>query len=156
MTAPLDFANELIVTPAAIGPRGAYQPLWLYKGGSFAASWAWIDQGVGVPVSTATMSAVFRQVPSDTPLAQVGTTSTAQGSITFLSPVPNFPYLPDSLAQAGSNPSVITLYPFEMSLTSSGVSGIAAVSYCQWALQINWPDGTVTELLQGPVYIQST
>ena len=155
MTAPLAIANNLIVTPAARGPTAAYIPLWLYQGASFAGSWAWIDNNAGVNVASATASVIFRQVPGDAPLAAFGTTSTALGSMVYQAAFPNFPWLPPQNANTpGDTPTPITLYPFQMNITQSGVSAIAAVNYCQWSLQLTWPDGTVTPLIEGPVYIQ--
>ena len=154
MTAPLNIGNNLIVTPAARGPTAAYIPLWLYQGASFSGSWAWIDNNAGVNVSSAVASVIFRQVPSDVPLASFGTTSTAQGSVVYQAAFPNFPWLPPQLAGSGDAPTPITIYPFQVNVTASGLSAIAAVRYCQWGVAFTWPDGTVTELIQGPVYVQ--
>ena len=154
MSAPLAIANNLIVTPAARGPTAAYIPLWLYQGTSFAGSWAWIDNNAGVNPASAVASVIFRQQPGDTPLAAFGTTSTAQGSVVYLPPVLNFPWLPPQLDAAGDPPTLITLYPFTVSLTAPGLSAVAAVSYCQWSFQLTWPDGSVTPLIDAPVYVQ--
>jgi hypothetical protein len=154
MSAPLVFSNSLIVTPAATGPGPAYFPLTIPQGGSFSASWAWIDQGAGVDLTSTTSAVVFRQVPTDPPLCSVSTTSTAQGGIVYEAAFPNFPWLPPSLAEANDPPSVITIYPFQMNLTPAGVAAIT-VGYCQWSYEVTWPDGSVTVLMQGPAYLPS-
>jgi hypothetical protein len=154
MSAPLAIANNLIVTPAARGPTAAYIPLWLYQGTSFSGSWAWIDNNAGVNPASAVASVIFRQLPGDVPIAAFGTTSTAQGSVVYQAAVPNFPWLPPQLAATGDAPTLITLYPFEVVLTQAGLSAVAAVNYCQWSFNLTWPDGSVTPLIEAPVYVQ--
>src|ERR1019366_4752465 len=43
MTAPAQFLNSIIATPAVVGPVPQYTPLTLAQGSSLAGTWCWID-----------------------------------------------------------------------------------------------------------------
>lgn len=153
MPAPLIFSNRLIITPALVGPVPQYEAINVAHGASWAASWAWIDQGAGMDPSTATPSAVWRQEPNDAPLLSIGAGATSSGQITFLTPVTNFPYIPPTV-EAGQPATLITLYPFELLIKPAGVAALT-VPYCQWSFSFTWPDGSVTQILSGETFVSS-
>jgi hypothetical protein len=124
--------------------------LELDQAASFTASFAWISGGQGVDVTGTTATAVFRQLATDPPLVTVSTTPNANGSITYLPAIPNFPWVP----RPDAEPVLITLYPIQLQLTLAGVA-LIDVAYCQWKCTITWPSGTAIVIASGSVEVDS-
>lgn len=154
MTAPAQFLNSIIATPAVVGPVPQYTPLTLAQGSSLAGTWCWIVQCAGVDPASCVASAVFRQLPTDAPLLTVTSAASSLGQITYQAAIPNFPYLPPSLDEAGLAPVPITVYPFKLAITAAGMA-LLNVPYCQWSLDLTWPDSTVTQIMRGEVFVSS-
>jgi len=118
-----------------------------------AGPMAWIGGGQGVNLAGTTPTVTLRQQPSDTPIITLTSTPSANGVVTYLAPVPNFPYLPPSADNESNNPTLITLYPFQVQFTAVGIALLEPVLYCRWKLNIQWPDSTSIDLIHGPVMI---
>jgi hypothetical protein len=124
--------------------------LQIDQGTSFTATFAWIGGQQGVNPAGTTGVALFRQLPTDTPLVQVTTTPGANGGIVYLPAIPNFPWVP----YPDATPVLITIYPIQVQLTTAGVV-LLDVSYCQWSCILTWPDGTAMATVTGSVEIDS-
>lgn len=120
--------------------------LQIDQAASFSATFAWIACGVGVNPAGTTALATFRQLPTDTPLVTVSTTPSANGSVSYLPMIPNFPWVP----APDLDPVLVTLYPIQVALTLAGVA-LINVAYCQWKTALTWPDGTCIVLVSGSV-----
>ena len=118
-----------------------------------AGPMAWIGGGQGVNLVTTTPTVTVRQKPTDPPIVTLTNVANASGQILYLPPVPNFPYLPPSADNEDNDPTLITLYPFQVSFTAAGIALLEPILYCRWKLNIAWPDGTSIDLIHGPVVI---
>ena len=123
--------------------------LQIDQGASFTASWIWIGGGQGVNPAGTTALAIFRQVPTDTPLLSVSTTASANGSvITYLPAVTNYPYI----AFGQPSPILITVYPVQLFIA---LADVAALVYpiAKWKFAFTWPTGIVIDWLAGDVEV---
>jgi hypothetical protein len=121
--------------------------LRLNTGASYECAFAWIADSNGVDPSTSTPTATFRQTATDPPIFTLTNVSTANGIITFLSPITNFEWVPTGQTEA----VLVTLYPVQLSLTVAGVAALYA--FQRYSLIFDYPDGTAFPFLEGQVTV---
>jgi hypothetical protein len=121
--------------------------LRLFVGTSFTGAIAAVAGNAGFDPTASSPIATFRQVASDTPIVQLTSTLSPYGSVTFLTPVPNYPYLPFGQ----TSPILVTLYPVQVYLTVAAVAAMPA--YLQWSLIFDYGDGNVFPFIESEVTV---
>lgn len=124
--------------------------LQIDRNASFSASFCWIAGNAGVDPTGTTPLATFRQRDADTPLVSLTGSSSANGQVTYLAPIPNTPLFVDQLQTT----ILVTIYPIVVFLTVAGTN-LLPYPFCRWKLNLTWPDGTSLDIIHGDVEVQS-